>query len=526
MRSFALLLCLLVAACGGEDPKVDAPSGDTPASKPKDRDVWWKASTERPGGAKLVLAPREVRVLLADGRRLGYNRDAAWWSPKKKWAYEQILGLDPEDVEANAAVGRKTLQAVPGFEQLWIRMLEAKVYNTAIEELLEQYQPWVDEERPIFLTESEREIAIAKLRSARKHLDRMDSDPEYAALRHALERVPSQLKDYPAVHVRTGPFLVFFAAPDLRRIKGESEEAEDQRLEELRARYEKQLKERVAVLDALLKDIEKSYPKLAKRHTLAPTTFFFMWIFSDPVWYTEFAESIARQRLQNRYRCGFFNPKDMWGYLFLPRAPEGAPAAGEERPELPDGIPGAHLEIDPETQLKESLAYIATQQLLRHWGRDPKDDFSNRLDRSRAYWLKEGWPTFMAARRVAKPSVGTAVAEGWRFGRVFPPIQRIVERESRLALFRYQEPPPDEEAGGAERVLNFGVVRYFTDLACLLVQNLNTDAKKEKFEEYLISQIEATQPGTVEAFAKAFGLKTEQAWLELEDAVYDAIEGR
>jgi len=40
-------------------------------------------------------------------------------------------------VEANGAVGRKTLQSIPGFAELWRRINEARVHNAPIEELLD-----------------------------------------------------------------------------------------------------------------------------------------------------------------------------------------------------------------------------------------------------------------------------------------------------------------------------------------------------------------------------------------------------
>jgi len=517
MRPLTLVPLLLFLACGEDRPAAGTPDEATEAQRPADRDAWWTGATMRASGSERVLAPREWRVLLASGRKFGFAADAAWWEPKSKLAYERILALDSEDLEANSAVGRKTLQSIPGFGELWTRILEARVQNPAMDQLLDQYGIWIEEERPIFLTEDDYQIAFSKIRSARGHLDRMESDKEYAALQIALERVPSQLRDYPSVRARAGPFLLFLASPDLRRIEGESDKAEDERLGALRTRYEKQLAERAKVLEALVADLQKLYPELAKRHPIAADSFFFIWIFADPGWYSDFLDAIRREQPANRYRCGFFNAKDMWGYLFVPRAPEVAPPKhGEET---------ANDEPDPESRVRETLAYIGAKQLMRHWARDPKDRFSNRLDKSRAYWLKEGWPGYMAARRVAKPSVGPTLKEGWRFGRVFPALQDIIERESRLELARFVEAAPETEEDAQEMVQNFGLRRYFVDLAWLVTQQLNEADRRKAFEQYLISQIEAARKGNAESFAEAFGLKDEGDWATLEDAVYDSLEG-
>jgi len=520
MRVLTVVPLLLLLACGndgGSDGASTASEGVHEAAPPADREAWWNGEAQRNNGADRVLAPRELRALLAAGRKFGFDGDAEWWKPRTKWAYAQILAVDPDDIEANSAIGRRTLQSIPGFAALWTRISEARVYNAAMEELLERYAIWIEEERPIFLTEDEYQISVSRLRSARGHLDRMDGDPEYAALQVALERVPSRLRDYPSVRVRAGPFLLFFAAPDLRRIEGESEESENARLSELRVLYKAKLAERAKVLEALVADIRKLYPELAGRYPVKPDEFFFLWIFSDPGWYREFVDSIARERPENRYRCGFFNPKDMWGYFYVPPAAETAP--GKEHDPV-EGKP------DPESRVRETLAYVGAQQLLRHWSRDPEDRFSNRLDKSRAYWLKEGWPSYLAARRVEKSSLGAALADGWRFGRVFPELRHVVERQSRLELARYREPAPDFEEGADQPVMNFGLSRHFTDLSWLLTEHLNDAARRKTFERFLLSQIEATTRGNAEAFAAAFGLKIESDWMALEDGVYDAIEGR
>jgi hypothetical protein len=506
------LIALFLLACGESET---APKSQPAESAAVDRDEWWTGATKTTLGKQRLLAPRELRGLLFFGRSHGFDADQEWWGPKSKWAYANILKLDPDDVEANASVGRKTLQSVAGFDSLWKRMAEARVYNDAIEELLEQYQPWIAEGRPVFLDAGEIEIVVAKMRRASEHLDRMDNDTEYAALQLSLERIPSQLRDYPSVQARAGPFLVFFAARDLSRIEGESEQAEDERLQALREQYQKQLDERCKVLTELLTDIGKLYPDLASRYPLAKDDFFFLWIFGDPEWYSEFSEAIRVSRPESRYRCGFFDKKGGWSFLYLPRKAEVAEATGDEEAVPPDIV-------EPEAQLRESMAYLAAQQLLRHWGRDPVDPFRNRLDRSRAYWLHEGWPTFMAARRVAKPMVGPALEEGWRFGREPPPLRRIVERESRLDLFRYREPEPEQ--GAEQPIFNLGIRQHFTDLAWLMVGHLNQPKTRKQLEAYLLSQTEATAKGDADGFAAAFGLKNEAAWQDLEYAIYDPLD--
>ena len=47
--------------------------------------------------------------------------------------------------------------------------LAVEALNTAIEELLEQYQPLIEEGRPYFLDAGEAEVVQAKMRSAKKN---------------------------------------------------------------------------------------------------------------------------------------------------------------------------------------------------------------------------------------------------------------------------------------------------------------------------------------------------------------------
>lgn len=529
--SFAVIgiaaIGIVATGCGdgsGSAPLTGGPAGDTTSTgRSTNRDEWWTAATKAPNGRERLLAPRELRTLLADGRARQYDADQKWWTERRKWAHERVLALDPDDVEANAAVGRRTVQSLPGWTALWTRMLTAKVYNAAIEELLEQYQPFMDDDRPYFLSSGEVEEVTAQMRKASAHLDRMENDTEYAALQLSLERIPSQLRTFPSIHTRVGPFLVFYAARDLQRIDGEPEDAEDERLRALRLKYETELAEFASVLPELQKDIATLYPELSKRYPIRKDEFFFLWIFGDPELYVEFKSALRLKNPENPYRSGFFNAKDRWGYLFRPRAPEPG-EAGEERE--PAGDPNEVAVVreipDPKEQLKESIAYVAAQQLLRHWGKDPKNPFFNRLDRSRAYWIKEGWPCYLASRRVKKTLVGPALVEGWRFGLEAPPLHRIIERESRLEMRRYQEPDPPRDGG--DPILNLGVVRYFSDLAWLTVQQMTEGPRRAEFEKYLLAQIEATAPGTSVGFAAAFGIRTDSDWMKLEDMIYAPLD--
>ena len=163
-RICRLLVLLWLCACAEEaaGPR-EAPA---PAPAPVDRDTWWNQATLKPSGRERILAPRELRALIAEGKRRGFDQDAAWWGRRSAWSFERILTVDPDDVAANAATGRATLQSIRGFGPLWTAMLETRTPSDGITELLDRYNGWVLDEKPIFLTREEFLIEKARLREA------------------------------------------------------------------------------------------------------------------------------------------------------------------------------------------------------------------------------------------------------------------------------------------------------------------------------------------------------------------------
>ena len=492
LRATAVLL-LLFAACADDAAGPRTPS--SPAPQRPDRDRWWTGATERGSGKERLLAPRELRALLAEGRAWGFDGDAMWWGPRSVWAYERILVLDPDDVEANEGVGRTTLQSLPGFEELWPRLEEARVADEAVTELLDRFGPDVRDGRPIFLFRDEVEPVKARMREAAAHLDRLASDPSYAAEQRVLAFVRSSHHgDYPYLHVRRGPFLVFYAARDLQTIPGEDEESERKRVADRRDTYLRRLDQWLGVYEELLADVAQLYPDFAKRHPVAPDAVFPQWIFQERAWYADVRDRLRTEAEEPPYRRGFHHRRSGWAYLVEPTEAGDAP--------------------DDPAGLKETAAYLAATQLLWHWGHDPEDPLLNRMERSEDVWFKEGWPSFLAARRLKDPAVGRGLRlardDRWRFAELI----RVVERRNRerAEAFLYYEDPENPM-----RLPDGG----YTDLAWLLVRVLHGDEHKAGFVRFLSGQVDGTGRG-IDFFEECFGIRGGAGWRDLERAVYGA----
>jgi len=473
----ALLAALAGAGCseeGSGGPASGPPDGDGDASRPASREAWWTAATERAGGRERILAPRELRALLAEGRSLGFDADAAWWKQRREWAFERILEVDPGDPDANAGVGNRTLQDIPGFRETWDKMMAADP-TEEVSALLDAYETAVTAGRPVYLGEREFATLSERFRAVREHLERVETDPEYVALQRALREVRrGALSDYPHVRVRRGPFLVFYTARDLQRVPGEDPAAEDARLEARRAFHKKELEGWVDVYTDLTADLARAFPELWARQKPRTGDLFCHWVFGDRVWYVALQERLRKVGAEAPYRCGFYHGATGWAYLYDPVS------GGEE-----DGEPAAVR--------RESAAYLAARQLLRHWGQDPRDFTVNRLDRSRAYWLKEGWPAYVAARQMKEPIAGRTPKLPWEL----PPIRDVIQRRSRLDAGEYLRP----DAGVGDVVPPDG---GFTDLACHVVRWLH-EHKGDALVRFLLSQTDGAKRG-IDWFEECFGI--------------------
>lgn len=479
-----MVLLAFFGACSAEK----SPAPETPS--PPDRDTWWNTATAATGGEN-VLCPRELRALLEEGRRLGYDADAEWWGRRGAWASERILELDPEDVEANALAGRRSLQSIEGFDDLWRRILETRAPSETMSELLEQYGPWIDEGHPVFLTREEYEVERARLGEAAAHLGRLEGDKGYAAEQRTLLQVRSSAHGkYPFVHARAGPFLVFYAVRDLARDPEAEPAEEEQRLAGCREIRQRQLAGWMTVYEELVEDLRTLYPQTWAAHALAEDRLIPQWIFGEAEWYADFAARVRRDDEEAPYRLGFVHSATGWAYLCEP-----ADAAAE-------GL------------FRESAAYLGALQILRVWARDAKDPTMNHWDRSEDHWFKEGLPAFLASRRVKDPIEGQALRLPWEK----PSLPLVVQRRGPLDRGIYFSPRDREAEAGGLLPPDSG----YTDLAWLLVRHLN-GARRAQFERFLRAQVEGTGKG-ITWFEECFDVKGSAGWSALQRATYASIE--
>ncbi|MCZ6786257.1 MAG: hypothetical protein O7E54_03735 [Planctomycetota bacterium] len=517
--AWALLLsCFVLASCGGDDGVGD---GTTAAgggwAVTADRATWWTEATVGPVGSERIFCPRELRALLDEGVRAGFHKDREWWNEKRAWVAKRVLDLDPSDLDANDAMGRRALQRLEGFDKTWNAMLASRAPTPDIDALLEQYDPFVQTGRPYFLTEEEVEVLTARLRKVGEYLARLNNDKKFASLQTALSQVRRNplLKGYPFVHKVVGPFLIFYTARDLQRIPGEDEAAEDARIASRADAYRHYLDRLKGVYEGVLVDLRRRYPELADYHVRTERELFCQWIFAEYESFADHAERTRKSGAARPYRLGYYNGKDRWAYFFQLEEQEAA-TLGEGT----DTARSAPAGSDP---VFETAAYLAVTQILNRWGVDAKDRTINHLQRSRALWLREGLASLLAARRVKQPAVGSVLRTAKKFRWDLPRIQSVVECPSWFDLRLYQAPvsniPPEE---AERRQLPLTRTGVYPDMAWLLVDTLHGAEYRERLIRFLRGQIDGSGGGGgIAAFEKSFGIENEGGWAALELSLRD-----
>jgi len=523
-RSRVLLPAILLAAAGAAVLLASGGSGGGPAAPrtpddaaPPDRERWWDGAVTRPSGAERLLAPRELLRLLEDGRRRGFDADAAWWRERERFVGERVLEVDPDDAAANRGAGRHVLQDHPGFKALWERILATRTTHPAIDELIERYDYRLQEDRPLFLDDEESARAAALLEDARAHLDRVDADPAYAGLQSALQKVRADgaLHVLPHVIVEARPFLVFYAARDLARIPGEDAKAEEVRIETLKAKYRVALEPVKHALEGMTADVRASFPELCKAHPLGPGDLFVQWIFADEGLYDDFRDRTFARDARAPGRVGHLRRKDVMAFLFQPVVAEATQGGTDGAPHPGD----AAARPDP---LAETAAYLGAWQILFHWSTDAKSPSTRHLDTSRALWLHEGWASWLAARRVGRSTAGDVVRAARALLRPLPPpIVRVVERESWYELASYAE--PIEMDPNKNDPLPLTVREGFSDLSWLLTDVCLEGDRRAGYLRFFLAQIEGRRGEGFE-FEDCLGVAGQGDWAALDAAVVARID--
>jgi len=516
-------LCLALLGCDSGPESSGRGDDEAGPTAPADRAIWWQDATVTGSGRERILAPRELNALLAQGRRYGFDRDDAWWKEKRRWVSKRVLALDPEDLEANDAEGRRALQSSEGFADLWSRMLGCRAPNSDIDALIEQYDPFVQDGSRRFLDAGEWEVVTSRLQKVRAYLDHLDRDHQFAVQQIALSQVSRHplLNRYPFVHVTVGPFLIFFSARDLQTIEGEDASAEADRVASRKEYYVKRLERMSDLYEGVLQTMRRRLPELPDLHARTDQALFKQWIFGDVDAYREFAEELRKANAARPYRSGFFHRKDGWAFLFelaeqkagVQLQPVQDPAEEDATGRAPAFNPGAIRRGSH--PLEETAAYLATLQILDAWGVDKRDRTINHMQNSRALWLREGLAADVAASLVKEPAIGQLLKEAHTFKLDLPlrAVHKLAECESWFNLDLYQEPVVLEDQRRTRR-LRFRAT--YSDLAWLFVDTVRRDPYRASFVRFLRDQADGRSRGGVGDFEKAFKIENEAGWAELE----------
>ncbi|MFQ5845100.1 MAG: hypothetical protein ACE5JG_08945, partial [Planctomycetota bacterium] len=332
----------------------------------------------------------------------------------------------------------------------------------------------------------------AELKQVESHLERLASDRRYASIQKTLSRVRVHpaLSAFPFVHAEAGPFLVFYSARDLTVIEGEDPEEERARVRARREVYRKLLETRAHVYRELLEDLHELYPSAVEARPLPTGRVFIQWVFADAPTYSRYLDLIdARPIISRPGRRGHLDPRNGWAVLYDDTG-------------------------DDEGPVLETAAFLAAHPVLRAWIAKPEGG-GDPLGRVEALWLLEGWPAFLAARRVPKPEVGDVVGGMFKGGARLPPVRRVVEQRSWHDVNR----EPATKVGDDDEVDPVHIrTATFPGLAWSLVEALHQGANRARMTRFLLSVLGGDRGGSGR-FETVFGIRGEGDWRGLDESL-------
>ena len=187
-------------------------------------------------------------------------------------------------------------------------------------------------------------------------------------------------------------------------------------------------------------------------------------------------------------------------------------ARGQARVRAPAGADARGL---PSQRRQPHGTYLAAQQLLLRWSRDSKAGNRTAYDRSHALWLLEGWPSYIAARRVKDPEIGRRVQTFFKQGARLPKVQRIVEQRNWYDLNK----EPAGEMEDFEEIAPVPIRNWsFPDLSWALVTALH-EPKHRASTALFLRQVVGGERGDASQFEENFRIKIKSDWDALDLAL-------
>ncbi|MHC4339409.1 MAG: hypothetical protein ACYSX0_04235 [Planctomycetota bacterium] len=523
----------VVALTTGGDKPAPAPSSvpqqpADPHENARNEARWWyeEQFLDYAGRVK-TLSGRKIHALFAEAERRGYpGVPGVAWNEKKRRVYRELLEREPDDPDANRAIGRFPLSDYPDFWKVFRRLTDAKVLPAELARFRDAYEPRV-RFKPVWRTPALAEEEFAR---ASALLDRFvalekefDANPTRRAIFESLARVQMHplLGEYETVHVEVPPFVLFYASREIT--PKDASERERVRVKREKERLKGRLESFTAVIRAYLAFFREEWMKPLGLKEFPETQLFFIWVFGDRKSFDEYGLRVGL--LHPPGLLGYFNPRDLWIFLYE--------------------------EEGQQVKVETSLIHELTHRLHWHFSKDQVGKHRNHFLRVGAVWFKEGWAEHICWFK----------KEGgkYAFGQIAQPRMDALHefRESKLPMYPLRELVRSESYRGHEEevqrwlgaqnlwpedelrqgILNVAYMELLYSESWLFVRFLHEGmggryrTGLETFTKAMLGGFlgyrgKRGYPQAHEVFAQVFGLEEEKDWQRIQKEFDDYLEAK
>ncbi len=508
----------VVAAILAGSPGSSGPSGGGSGAKTAAASDWWN-------GVRDSLPIRDaagLKALLAEAASRGYDKDEAFWVPKREEVYAALLSRAPADPEANVHAGRSGLRSIAGFDAIWAEMLvHVKVLPAELREFVTRHEAAIEAGQDAFYDKAafaEQRALVERFVAWKKEFD---SDPSPEQIRKGLAMGEQFAKEFGGAPFLARPFLPLLAARELRAVDNSAEDVKrrEQKAEELAPRG----RAIASLLTTLAKEFDKRYREPLALPAIENATVLYQWIYADPAAYGDQrrtqTEVIARSEGE-----AFFAPRARWVFGFY-----------SEDPALSGDF-------------HEHLASAAVQQLLWYYS---KEKLENYYPEWGGIWFHLGFAERLAGAITlssdGKATVGTGhprrashlklVKDG---GIPFLTARQIVEQRTLDSFERWRsdywapmlfssESVPDSARQLMAAVPNFHFATFLAQswALCAFLEEQEGGKRRAAYLDLLRTALRGRHKPSgygsgrwetaFAAFAEIFGLKGDAEWATFEE---------